>query len=166
MNTYSTGPTGRRRQAILQVVRSGAVRSQEELQGRLRRQGIVVAQPTLSRDVKALGLAKTAAGYRLPDGAPPAHEPATAAATLDRTVRELALDVRAAGSLVVVRTPPAAASTMARALDEAGLPGLVGTVAGDDTVFIATPGVQTAERLERRLSAPLGPLRARLRARG
>jgi transcriptional regulator of arginine metabolism len=166
VNSYSTGPTLRRRQAILGLVRSGSVRSQEDLQARLRRQGIAVAQPTLSRDLKALGLAKTAAGYHLPSDPPTGDGAGTAAAALDRVLRELALDVRAAGSLVVVRTPPAAASTVARALDEAGLPDLVGTVAGDDTVFLATPGPQPAERLERRLVAPLGPLRARLRARG
>lgn len=72
---------------------------------------------------------------------------------LHRTLREFALSVRAAGSLVVVRTPPAGAHPMARALDEADLTDVAGTIAGDDTVFLATPGAAAAGRLARRLSA-------------
>ncbi len=66
------------------------------------------------------------------------------------------LSVRAASSLVVVRTPPAGAHPLARALDEADLPEVVGTIAGDDTVFVAATGPATARLLERRLRAPLG----------
>jgi transcriptional regulator of arginine metabolism len=164
MNKYSTGPALRRREAILALVRGGRVRSQDELQRRLRERGIAAAQPTLSRDIQALGLAKTPAGYAVPPEAPAGDgTEAAAPAALDRALRDFALGVRAAGSLVVVRTPPAAAPTLARALDEAALAGVVGTIAGDDTIFLATPGPLAAQRLERRLLAPLGPLR---RARG
>jgi transcriptional regulator of arginine metabolism len=69
------------------------------------------------------------------------------------------LSVRAAASLVVIRTPPAGAHPLARALDEADLPDLVGTIAGDDTVFVAATGPTAALRLERRLRAPLAPAR-------
>ena len=159
MNKYSIGATLRRREAILALVRDGRVRSQEELQRRLRGRGIGVAQPTLSRDVQALGLAKTPAGYTVPSEPPGGDGAPAAVGALDRVLRDFALGVRAAGALVVVRTPPAAAPTVARALDEAGLPGVVGTIAGDDTIFLATPGPLAAQRLERRLLAPLGPLR-------
>lgn len=147
----------RRRHEILQVVREGAVRSQEEIQRRLRRRGIAVAQPTLSRDLKALGLAKTPAGYVTPGGVAfvPAH---MRHQVLDRLLGESVLSVQAAASLVVIRTPPAGAHPLARALDEADLGPVVGTVAGDDTVFVATPGAAAARRLERRLRAALpGP---------
>ena len=66
------------------------------------------------------------------------------------------LSVRAASSLVVIRTPPAGAHPLARALDEADLPEVVGTIAGDDTVFVAASGPAAARLLERRLRAPLG----------
>lgn len=159
-NIYASegGGTGRRRREILALVGLGGVRSQEELQRRLRRRGIAVAQPTLSRDLKALGLAKTPTGYvTTPAGAfVPAETRRTA---LERTVAEFVLSVRAAASLVVVRTPPAGAHPLARALDEALLPDVVGTIAGDDTVFVATPGPAAALRLERRLRAPLAPAR-------
>ena len=68
--------------------------------------------------------------------------------------------MRAAASLVVVRTPPAGAHPLARALDEADLPDVIGTIAGDDTVFVATSGPTAALRLERRLRTPLAPARA------
>ena len=159
VNIYSSGGEGgRRRQAILALVDAGGVRSQEDLQRRLRRRGIEVAQPTLSRDLKALGLAKTPTGYV---SAPAAALPAEAReGALARAVGEFVLSVRAAASLVVIRTPPAGAHPLARALDEAGLPDVVGTIAGDDTVFVAAPGPAAALRLERRLRVPLAPARA------
>lgn len=163
INTYRGGRL-RRRNEILALVREGAVHSQEELQRQLRRRGVVVAQPTLSRDLRALGLAKSAAGYV----APPAgvFVPADARhAALDRTLREFTLEVRAAASLVVLRTPPAGAHPLARALDEADLGEVMGTIAGDDTVFVATPGPSAALRLERRFRAALTPRRAPERAR-
>ena len=143
-------------------MREGAVRSQEEIQRRLRRRGIAVAQPTLSRDLRALGLAKTPAGYVTPGGtaAVPAE---TRQGALDRALGESVLSVQVAASLVVIRTPPAGAHPLARALDEAELADVVGTVAGDDTVFVATPGAPAALRLERRLRAPLTPRRAAAR---
>jgi transcriptional regulator of arginine metabolism len=167
-NIYTHGARGadgsRRRNAILALVGEGGVRSQDDLKRRLRRRGITVAQPTLSRDLKALGLAKTPAGYVAPPAG--AFVPAEARqGALDRAVSEFVLDVRAAASLVVIRTPPAGAHPLARALDEADLPDLVGTIAGDDTVFVATPTPAAALRLERRLRAPLTPARAGARGR-
>ena len=153
----------RRRNEILKLVQGGSIRSQEEIQRRLRRQGIAVAQPTLSRDLKALGLAKTPAGYVTPPAA--VFVPAAARHdALDRALREFALSVRAAAALVVLRTPAAGAHPLARALDEADLHDVVGTIAGDDTVFVATPAASAALRLERRLRAALTPRRAAERA--
>jgi transcriptional regulator of arginine metabolism len=87
------------------------------------------------------------------------------AGALDRVVSEFALSVRAAASLVVVRTPPAGAHPLARALDEAALPEVAGTIAGDDTVFVATTGPAAARLVERRLRAPLASIRGGGRAR-
>jgi len=159
-NIYSSsGSGGQRRQAILALVGAGGVRSQEDLQRRLRRRGIEVAQPTLSRDLKALGLAKSHAGYAAaPAGASVPAE--TREGALARAETEFVLSVSAAGSLVVIRTPPAGAHPLARALDEAALPDVVGTIAGDDTVFVATTGPAAALRVERRLRVPLAPARA------
>lgn len=156
MNEHHDPGSLRRQELIVGLVRSGAVRSQGELQQLLRKRGIVVAQPTLSRDLRELGLAKTPLGYLAPDGAGTRFAPAgMRAAKLERALRGSALSVQAAGSLVVVKTPPAAAQPVARALDEAGLADVVGTIAGDDTVFVATSGDRAALALARRLVASL-----------
>lgn len=147
--------TTRRHDAIREVMRSGQVRSQAELRKLLERRGIVVAQPTLSRDLRVLGLAKTPRGYVMPEAAVAFASVEAREATLQRVLRTFVVSIQAAGSLVVVRTPPAGAHPVARAVDEAGWPDVVGTIAGEDTVFIATPGERAARGLARRLTAAL-----------
>ncbi len=160
MNIQS-GTGLRRREEIVRLVRGHAVRSQEELQGLLRQRGFAVAQPTLSRDVRSLGLARTPTGYAAPPEPSPFVPSERRDAALDTALAQSALSVQAAGTLVVIKTPPAAAHAVARALDGADLPGVVGTIAGDDTVFAATPDAAAARRLERRLRAPLAAARPR-----
>ena len=156
MNGHRDPGSLRRQEAIVDLARSGTVRSQAEFQQLLRKRGIVVAQPTLSRDLRDLGLAKTPRGYLVPHASVAQFAPAaTREAKLQRALRGSALSVQAAGSLVVVRTPPAGAHPVARALDEAELAGVAGTIAGDDTVFVATPSDSTARTLARRLAASL-----------
>jgi transcriptional regulator of arginine metabolism len=154
-----------RRDEILRLVRGGTVRSQVDLRRRLSRRGFAVTQPTLSRDLRDLGLARTPTGYAAP--AEPARfvPGARREEALDRTLARMVLEVRLAGALLVLRTPPAGAQPVARVLDESGLAQVVGTLAGDDTVFVATPGAAAARRLARRLGAPLARGRAPRRAR-
>jgi transcriptional regulator of arginine metabolism len=156
MNEHTDRRGLRRHETILALVRSSAVRSQGQLQRLLRRRGLAVAQPTLSRDLRDLGLAKTPRGYVAPEGTPGRFTPAPRRdVRLGRAMRGFALSVRAAASLVVVRTPPAAAPPLARALDEAGLPEALGAIAGDDTIFIATRGARAARALARRLAGTI-----------
>src|SRR4030095_16149449 len=108
MNIYPAGNGNRRRQAILALVDQGGVRSQEDLQRRLKRRGIEVAQPTLSRDLKALGLAKNPSGYVSANAGVFVSAEAREGA-LARAVGEFVLSVRAAASLAVVRPRPARA---------------------------------------------------------
>lgn len=158
MNLNPAGAGGTRRRAVIaQLVRSRPVHSQAELRRLLRQRGFAVAQPTLSRDVRELGLAKTPRGYVVPEAAVTQFAPAPhREARLAQALRGFALSVQPAGTLVVVKTPPAAAHPVARAIDEAPLPGVVGTIAGDDTVFIATPSERVARALARQLVAALG----------
>jgi transcriptional regulator of arginine metabolism len=161
-NINDLGAARRRREDIARLVERQRVRSQDELAGLLRARGWRVTQPTLSRDLRALGLAKTPAGYVLPGavGAAAAPRPAD----LDRVLAEFGRSVTVAAALVVVTTVPAGADPVARALDEAALPGVAGTLAGEDTVFVATPGGAAARRLRDRLQAALpAPRRARRR---
>ena len=146
----------RRHEVIRNIVRGERVRSQGELARLLRQRGIAVAQPTLSRDVRELRLAKTPDGYTDPaESAAPAAPATTAprATRLGRTLRAFVVSIEPAASLLVIKTPPAAAQPVARALDEARPAGLVGTIAGDDTVFVATPSERAARDLGRRLAA-------------
>ncbi len=164
MNTHAAGSALRRRDEILRVIRDGAVHSQEQLQQRLARRGIEVAQPTLSRDLKDLGLAKTPSGYVLPgeeSAVPDADREARLMEKLERALREWLLDVVVAGTIVVVKTPPAAAHPVARAIDEAGLEGMAGSIAGDDTIFLATPSTAAAAKLARLLESSLAGRRPR-----
>jgi transcriptional regulator of arginine metabolism len=149
--------TARRHEAILDTIRAQPVRSQAELRGLLRRRGFDVAQPTLSRDLRVLGLAKTPLGYVAPESAVTRFVPMPLReARLRRALAAYGVSVQPAGSLVVVRTPPAGAHPVARALDEAAPAEAVGTIAGEDTVFVATPSERAARALARRLAAALG----------
>lgn len=156
VNTYSSGLALRRRGEILKLVSEKPVRSQEELAGLLAERGFSVAQPTLSRDIKDLGLVKTAAGYAasVMAGAGQAGRRESEARweeKLSRVFRSTVLTVVPASSLVVVKTPPAQAHPVARVMDESPVPEWAGTIAGDDTVFIATESPNAAAALARRL---------------
>ncbi len=108
-----------RHRAILALVNRGAVHTQQEIAEGLARRGLRATQATISRDIQELGLVRSGAGYRI-------------AAAL---VRELVLSVELVSAVAVIKTPPGTANLVARRIDEAGLPGIAGTVAGDDTII-------------------------------
>jgi transcriptional regulator of arginine metabolism len=165
LNNQPSGTAGRRRAEIVRLVARRRVRSQETLQRLLRGRGFAVAQPTLSRDVAALGLARTPTGYAAPADAAAFVSGKRRAASLDRVLRQAGLSARAAGTLVVLRTGAAGANPVARAIDEAALPGVLGSIAGDDTVFVATTDRAAARRVARRLVAPMTTTRPSRRSR-
>ena len=125
----------------MKAIRKQRILTQDELARSLRDQGIEATQVTLSRDIRDLGLVKTAAGYQL------------LKAPLVQSKGSLLLDARVAQNLLVLKTPAAHAGQMARAIDEQGWPEVVGTVAGDDTVLVVTTGVRQAERVRKRVLA-------------
>ncbi|MBO0868860.1 MAG: arginine repressor [Micromonosporaceae bacterium] len=144
-----TGPTTRtaRHARITALIRQRAVRSQTELADLLAAEGMAVTQATLSRDLEEMGAVKVRGGdggpavYLIPeDGKPPLASqlrPAEQApARLVRLLRELLTGSDASGNMVVLRTPPGAAQFLASALDRSGLPEVVGTIAGDDTILV------------------------------
>lgn len=144
---------GSRQQAVLDLLREGPVASQEELQRRLKKRGFEVGQATLSRDIRALGLVKTAQGYVLPQEGgdfDPALPPAS------RLVREFVLQVRAAQNLLVIKTSVGSAQPVAAALDDEDWAESIGTIAGDDTILIICPDNTAAKRLEKRIQEMVG----------
>ena len=164
------GPTAlRRRDEILKVIREEVIHSQEELQHRLASRGFVVAQPTLSRDLRDLGLAKSPKGYVVPERGPTfdatENDRGQSGTWMERALRTFVQSVATAGTLVVVKTPPAAAHAVGLAIDKAELPEVVGSVAGDDTVFLATASPEVAQRLAGHLAAILEKPRSRRRVR-
>jgi len=121
-----------RRNAILRLLRGSAVRKQDELVDLLRREGYEVTQSSVSRDLRDLGVLKAGGRYLPPD----ANQRA-----LDDfgTLRQFVRGVATAGSsLTVLRTTTGAAQSVAIAIDTAEWPEVVGTLSGDDTIFIAT----------------------------
>jgi len=160
----NSGVALRRREAIRRILRERVVRSQGELRRLLKAEGLDAAQPTLSRDIHELGLVKGPDGYRAPEApvasAPGLPEPSVAGRRrekVERLIRQYVLAVEPAGTLVVLRTPPADAQPVALALDAASLEGVVGTIAGDDTIFLATRSEAEAGGLARRLRGIIRP---------
>lgn len=140
-----------RRRDLLRILHEGSAHSQQDIVDALRAGGHDVTQATVSRDLRDVGAAKVRTGngfvYRLPDEMPHSTNGDLVARSLRRTLDEFAIDISAAASLVIVATAPGHASAVARAIDIAGIEGVVGTVAGDDTIFVATPGDAAATRL-------------------
>lgn len=141
-----------RQRAIVELLQHDTVGSQEELQRLLRKRGIKVGQATLSRDIRHLGLGKTADGYSLPAGD---GSPALALPPVSRLVREFVLGVRAAQNLLVIKTSVGSAQPVAAALDDEDWPEAVGTIAGDDTVLIICPDKADARKLAERIEEML-----------
>ena len=146
--------TEARREAIRRLIRGGKVATQEDLRGLLADQGFDVTQGTLSRDLARLGARRAPAAeggtvYELPSEG--AASPPGLLEALDPLVR----GVRDNGTLVVVHTTPGAAQAVALALDQARLPEVLGTIAGDDTVFVAPVQAASASRLTRVLQGLL-----------
>lgn len=126
-----------RQQIITRLIAQENVCSQPHLQEMLKDQGIEATQATISRDLEELGAVKirVAGGdsiYAIAEYAPARVAPSD---QLRRVMAEWVAEVTSSGNLVVVRTPPGCAHVVASALDRSALSGLLGTVAGDDTIF-------------------------------
>ena len=136
-----------RQKAILDLVRSREIASQEELLENLLARKIDVSQSTLSRDIQELGLAKTGGVYAVMDSEEaPGPDDSTR-----RILREFLSEVSIAQNIVVLKTGPAHASTVSRAIDSAGWPEVVGSIAGDDTVFVLMRTTKESQDLRRRI---------------
>lgn len=132
----------RRQQAITRLIGQHAVGNQPHLLELLAREGVRSTQATVSRDLDELGVIKVRASGGHNVYALPAIETDRIAPfdQLRRVLGEWVADVAASANLVVLRTPPGCAHVVASALDRSGIDGLLGTVAGDDTLIcVASP---------------------------
>jgi transcriptional regulator of arginine metabolism len=145
-----------RQQRIVAILGRTEVRSQNELLDLLADDGIDVTQATLSRDLLELGAVKVRSGRTLVYAVPgeggdrtarPAADGSQVAARLRRVCEELLVTAEPSHNLVVLRTPPGAAGYLASAIDHAALRGVLGTIAGDDTIMVITSGAPASSRV-------------------
>jgi transcriptional regulator of arginine metabolism len=135
-----------RREAIMRILRGGLVRKQLDLVRLLQKEGHDVTQSSVSRDLRDLGVLKARGGYVLP------AEETTRANGNFATLTQFVRAIKAAGPcLTVIRTTIGAAQSVAVAIDKAEWPEVVGTISGDDTIFIATSGARAQTDLSERL---------------
>jgi transcriptional regulator of arginine metabolism len=135
-----------RRSAITRLLRGGIVRTQEDLARRLRALGHEVTQSSISRDLRELRVLKASGRYVLPP------DEVTRTNGDFSTLAQFVRGLRTAGpSLSVVRTTIGAAQSVAVAIDRAEWPEVVGTISGDDTIFIATRSARDQRALLARL---------------
>ena len=125
-----TAGKAERQTAILDLLNRDSVHTQQEIAAALARRGMHATQATISRDIQELGLVRSGSGYRRSGD----------------LVRELVLSVELVQPMAVIKTPPGTANLIARRIDEAALPGIAGTVAGDDTIIavLRKPGAARA----------------------
>jgi len=136
-----------RRNLILRILRGGEVRRQSDLAQLLRVEGFDVTQSSVCRDLRDLGVHKASGRYQAPpDEVSRANGDFGALAQFVRTVRP------AGSSITVIKTTIGAAASVAVAVDKADFPEVVGTISGDDTIFIATSNARAQRRLIDRLS--------------
>jgi transcriptional regulator of arginine metabolism len=131
-----------RRTALSELIQSETITRQDELVARLNQMGFDVTQSSVSRDLAALGVGKIAGAYALP----PAR---------DFGFPGLVSGIPAGDNLLVIKTEVAAANLVAARLDGNNFPEVVGTLAGDDTVFVATTSRDAQRQLLRRLGLPI-----------
>jgi len=144
----------RRQRAIADLIRASALSSQEELAERLSSQGFAVTQATISRDLEQIGAVKVRRGgnlsYALPQEVRNGAGPRLAA-----VFRDWVRSVDPAGNMVVMKTPPGSAHLVGVALDNSELLEIVGTICGDETIFVACRTAAEAEALSTKLRGEL-----------
>ena len=141
-----TADRHKRHLKILELISTRAIRTQEELSEALAREGWQVTQSSVSRDIAALRLVKVDGAYRRPPRGVTAADPD------ERRIAEGVLTIESVGeALIVLHTPPGEANRVAVALDRLAWADVVGTIAGDDTIFLAVKNTVAQRRVLRQV---------------
>ncbi len=143
-----------RQSRVKEIVEKLVVRTQDELADALRCEGIDVTQATVSRDIKEMMLVKVPTGdggYRY---AFPSNQNVTVSvARLEKTFQDSVLSVNSSGNIIVLRTLPGTAQAVAYVLDNVRWPEIIGTVAGDDTIFLVVKPEKVADVVKERFES-------------
>lgn len=138
-----------RQSKIRELIENKEVRNQEELRSLLIKNGIEATQATLSRDLREIGAVKSADGYSLSfNGNGHAHGPGD---EFNRLIKLFLSQVQYAGNIALLKTAPGNAHALAVAIDRAKIEGVLGTLAGDDTIFAITRSPSDSKRFTRYL---------------
>ncbi|MEJ7748207.1 MAG: hypothetical protein WKF56_02825 [Candidatus Limnocylindrales bacterium] len=142
-----------RQRAIRDLVVERPIRTQQELAAALRERGFRTTQATISRDVAELGLIKLPRDRIVAYAIPPRLVEAETSGEdrLRKLLPDLPIEIREAGLLLILRTLPGSAHAIAAALDRARWPDVAGSIAGDDTLFVALADRAAVQRVKRRL---------------
>jgi transcriptional regulator of arginine metabolism len=146
-----------RHNRLLQLIRDKEISTQDDLVTLMRSEGFEVTQATVSRDIKELGIVKVMAGRGIQKYAAIERTGESISTRLMKVYSESVVSVDTAMNLVIIKTMPGMAQACASALDSMRLNELVGTIAGDDTVFVATRSVELAEQLAESLVRMVSP---------
>ena len=133
----------KRHRAILKIISEHNVDTQEELSARLKEVGFHVTQATVSRDIKELHLIKVQAEKGVYKYAVNEFSMVVNTERLLRIFKETVTSVKSAGNIVVVTTLSGGGSSAGEAIDILNLPGVVGSIAGDNTIFLAVEDGKT-----------------------
>ncbi len=134
---------------------NAAITNQDELRRKLARQGFDVTQATLSRDIRDLHLVKGRDGYALANGGGDENDEDDLPSVAE-VLSSFGLRIRQAQNLLVLATTLGGAQPVAAAIDQAGLPQVVGTIAGDDTVLLVCPDTKQAAQVRELLTRMIG----------
>ena len=152
MPRSSTGERTARRHRLLAMLEEGFEGTQDEIARRLASDGFTVTQATVSRDLESLGAVRRHVGDRFVYALPARNGPPEVIGR--QLLSELLVEVSWSGNMVVLRTFPGMASTLAAIVDSSDISGALGTIAGDDTVFVVaeerTGGRGLADRIRKR----------------
>lgn len=145
----------RRHEKILEIIENHDVETQEELAGFLKESGFDVTQATVSRDIRELQLSKVSDARGRQKYEALGREQGTVGARYVRVLKEGFSTMDMAQNLVVIRTAPGMAMAVAAALDAMKFPEVLGCIAGDDTIMVASRTVEDAGKLIRRIQEML-----------
>lgn len=140
-----------RQSRILQIIRERSIETQEELVEVLRKTGMEVTQATISQDIKELGIVKVSTGEGKQKYVPMDRSGEVASGRLMKVFSEAVIIIEVAVNFVIIKTLPGMAQAAASALDSMHLSDLLGSLAGDDTVFLATASDAKAQELRSKL---------------